>query len=265
MSRPQSVCSFCQKPGNSKEHYWGQWTKKHIPSQSERVIHTLRRPFGVSPNTFGQAVFEGPMSRQGEFRGQQIKGVCEPCNNGWMRLIHERAKPHLLRLAAADWWPLSDEERVSVAAYFTLVSMMWQLADRQTMATNQVERTGLMTTRMPPSNWVVLIAEHEEKAWTEKLLHTGFNVDPPDDDYARLTPNSHTLVSTFGKTVFNTLSMGADSLDVLRDMTDNLTKNLGFQMIWPLGGDEIQQPARPHTDEEIQRIANLFYPAVPSQ
>ncbi len=207
----------------------------------------------------GEVVTIGPMNRQGSFRAQQIKGVCKLCNNGWMKANHERAAPHLVRLAVSDWWELDDAEKIAVSAYFTLVSMMWQLADRSLMAATQDERKALMDNAEPPSNWRVFVAEHRGGMWDEKIMYTGFSSTTAMDTEHPAQPNSHCLVSTFGKVAFSTLSMPHANHHSLLALTDFYVTKLNFQAIWPLGGHAIRRPTRAHSDEELLRVANLFY------
>jgi hypothetical protein len=250
-------------PGNSKEHYWGKWTRKYLPPLSKHNDHELRRPVLLAPGTFGERVAKGPMTRQGGPRQQQIKGACQTCNNGWMKRLHQRAEPHLVRLAKGDWWHLDDTEKTAVASYFAIVSMMWQLADRETMASNHAERTHLMKNMTPPDNWWVFVAEHQQTGWNEKLMYTGFGAyevsDPAHLMKIPKQPNCHSLISTFGKVAFNTLSVGDSASEDFKRSLPEYAFRLGLQTIWPLNGAVIRKPARPHTDAELTNIGNFFY------
>lgn len=210
-----------------------------------------------------ERVSRGSMTRQGSPLDQQIKGVCRNCNMGWMKQIHERAKSCLVDLSKGQWWPLDDAEKTAVASYFTLVSMMWQLADKETSAGTQTERAHIMKTLSPPLNWWFFVAEHEQSEWTENLIYTGFSVYSASD-MAKVNkipkqPNCHSLVSTFGELAFNTRSIGDAAPEMFKRSPPEYALRLGLQTIWPLNNSVIRKPARPHTDAELHAIANFFY------
>jgi hypothetical protein len=167
------------------------------------------------------------------------------------------------KLAKGDWAISSDEARTAVAAYFSLVSMMWQLVDRHTMSVTQTERTHIMQTQTPPPNWRVFVAEHNAPEWHEKLMHTGFGIyfgALMAGGHFPEQPNCHSLVSTFGKIAFSTLSMSGDASNILDTLASVYVREFGLQTIWPVDGAAISKPVRSLLGADLFAMGNYFYP-----
>ncbi|MBN8845367.1 MAG: hypothetical protein J0H88_19185 [Sphingomonadales bacterium] len=173
-----------------------------------------------------------------------------------MRELHERAAPILLRLAKSEWWPLNDAERTAVAAYFALVSMMWQLADRETMASTASERKYIMEKGVPPSNWIVCIGECKGQDWSEEIMYTGFQFD---SGFENSKANCHQFVSTFGGMAFSTFSFPTAAFAGFSFAVSGILNEFALQKIWPLGGAVIGTPKRSLSDREMTKLGNLFY------
>jgi len=245
MSRPQALCGYCGKPGRSKEHHWGRWSRKLIPHRNPYALHKLS---GV--NKEGNA-YSSSKKRPGDMRDQSIKMPCRACNMGWMKAVNEAAEPVLARFSAGDWYEINDEEKRALAAWATMFTMTYEYIDHATIAASQYERDYVRENAIPPENWYVMIALYDVGYWTDATLHSGLWVTPPEYDPSLAPMNTQITTSTFGKLLFHTFSTRADF-----DMNvGEYAFRLGLQTVWPLNGTRIRKPDRPHTDAEAHLIA----------
>lgn len=266
MSRPPNICGYCGKPGKSKEHLWGQWSEKYVPHITTRTTHSL---LGNVHNLNPGDTKPGPMQRQGNLRSQQIKTVCQPCNNGWMRLLGESAEPHLARLAKGEWWKFSKDEAKVIASWLTMFTMSYEFKDLKTMASTQAERRFLMDNLEPPPTWAISIAQHELRGWREKVQHTGIGLhatyhQPVGEvrDRFRVVPNANfqVTVSTFGKLLFMTSLMRGDAEEFCAPYDPHFeAEQRGMRMLWPpYYGHNFPEPTI-IPDNDIEIIANKTY------
>lgn len=258
MSRPPKLCAYCQSPGVTREHFWGRWTKKHIPHVGGYTTHLLNRKNFLIEGAVFETSKLGPMSRQGDLRSQSLKVVCAKCNSGWMSLLNKRAAPTLVRLAEDDWWPLSEDEKRLLSAWCCMFSMTYEFADRWSLASNQYERDHLRITGTAPPNWHIAIARYGSGAWSHRANHRGYCYgseaghisDEPD---IQNMPNMNTQITvfTFGHLLIAAMSTRAAPIDDLIDYSHRF----GLQSLWPLDFTFIQKPARALTDDEVSMVA----------
>lgn len=80
-------CIFCGSPDLNWEHVYSCWTHKFLPPRAMKkyLLAHVDSHINRSDRTL--------IKRQGDIRDWQIKCVCEPCNNGWMRRIENQARP----------------------------------------------------------------------------------------------------------------------------------------------------------------------------
>jgi hypothetical protein len=121
----RSACVFCGAADHkmSKEHVWPDWLRSHVPPDM------LHRDF--------EYVYEAS-ERGGEFRrvkGQPlfdmvVKGVCEPCNNGWMSDVEGAVEPYVEGMLVGRGRLLHREGQAAIATWGTLKTLVAQRAFR---------------------------------------------------------------------------------------------------------------------------------------
>ena len=130
MAKHPHRCVFCERGPLTKEHVVSDWAGRIVrtPMLNHRGIET---DIGVTGTTTSERL------RTGHPSSRRVKGVCEACNNGWMKGIVDTCKPIALpliegaacRLMSADQSILSswiatavivsefeDEEHVTIPA-----------------------------------------------------------------------------------------------------------------------------------------------------
>ncbi len=261
MSRPQKLCAYCSKPGTTKEHYWGKWSRKYLPHVNRYTQHTVSRISGMaSPDHPIVMVGQGSQNRPGDLRAQTLKIVCTACNTRWMKAVNEAAEPHLVRLAEGEWWALTPTEKTQVAAWATMFSMTYEFADRFTLASTQAERDYLRENREPPPNWTIWIGSYGEGDWTHQCNHHAARAELnpsatviSEEPDVRISPNMNCQITvfTFGHLLIVTFSHRIRS----PVRADAFGAVFGLQTIWPTGFGAVGKPIRHHTDSEIEAIA----------
>jgi hypothetical protein len=93
----------------SGEHVFAQWLLDYLHALTSPISHFRYQADGTSTPHRGQIALDS----------LRLKRICEPCNNGWMSRLEERAKPILVRLMerklALD--ALDDEQRRLLARW----------------------------------------------------------------------------------------------------------------------------------------------------
>ena len=172
-----------------------------------------------------------------------------------MREINEAAEPILAELHRGVWWSLSADEKRKLSAWATMFTMTYEHADMKTLATPQCERTFLMESGQPPSNWKVWIGEYSNGVWSDTCQHKGASFNPSQSSPADLTPmNLQSTVFTFGKLLLNTFSTHAD----LNFKAAEYGFRLGLQTIWPINGSVIRKPSNVHGAAQVEFIAQVL-------
>src|ERR1035437_6614904 len=91
-SKPPGKCIFCGRRNLSKEHFWPEWASALLPRYPDnRHVEHL---FTVTEKT---KLVRPPevRSRQGHSWTKRLRAVCSECNNGWMSVLENVAKPIL--------------------------------------------------------------------------------------------------------------------------------------------------------------------------
>jgi len=159
MSRPPKLCVYCGQPGSSKEHPWGRWSAEPFGPG-----HTTNHYVQLYPNPEDPTYCDtklGALNRPGSPRSQTFKIVCEPCNNGWMSEIQNRAKEALTSLAEGDWSEFGLERQAAVAAWAALFTMTIEHAHKDTVSITFAERDRFRTQRQLSEKWRVAVGTGE--------------------------------------------------------------------------------------------------------
>src|SRR5512140_689004 len=96
--QPTRACIFCGDRASTKEDAWPLWLVRKYPD-----------PVGVEVEAHRRSDPPKQWRQRGHFA--KVRFVCQPCNNGWMSLLEEQAKPIIERLMANSEERLDGEER----------------------------------------------------------------------------------------------------------------------------------------------------------
>ena len=100
MVKSPGRCIFCEGTGLTKEHVFPDWLNSVYP---KRLYNKRERFRAFDPSKQAdQVVFEFARIHQGGPANRKVRVVCSECNNGWMALLQERAKPVLIPLIRGD-------------------------------------------------------------------------------------------------------------------------------------------------------------------
>jgi len=248
MSRPQNVCIYCGGAGRTKEHYWGKWLTKHLRDKNPRTDHKV---ILRDPETGLETVHQGALTRQGSLRRQQIKGPCVRCNNKWMREVNEAAEETIIALIKRGPFNMSDDQRHAFAMWATMMSMTYEFADVNTIASTGAERRELMETHSPPAIWAVLIGSYGGGQWAEIHNHRRLrSVSVETGEISELFGQANLF--TLGKTAVNTISRVAQTE---QELIFYAAWHELF-VVWPMIDNDPSLGTHMLTDDEMWTIAH---------
>ncbi len=248
---PPRVCIFCGGRPVSKEHIWSEWTYEYIPrAASNHSTATFR---ATNP-LFGQ---HDTKRHNGAVNSRKIHAVCETCNNGWMSVLENAAKPHLIRLFCGKPISLSEPEQKVIATWVVMKCMVlewYQQADQ--LCSTPAERLFLKENLAPPQKWKVLIATQSSAKWRVAWNRSGSMVGtaPLGEGIAlpdEMAVNLQTFTLGFGRLLVNAIYNRVPNLNF--HPTVSLMRFL--RQIWPFSAG-VDWPLSPIPDEAIEAIAN---------
>src|SRR6266478_112392 len=169
--RPPRKCIFCGKPGMSNEDVWGRWLRPYVRADMRKhhfYAERINRP--GEPNTASARL------RAGDPLHSKVRVVCETCNNGWMSMIQERAKPILIPLIQGKATILGIEAQQTVASWCAMATMTGEFLDKDpvpgTIAVSQAEREWLWKNGIPPlEGWRIWITRYQRHKWPGRWVH----------------------------------------------------------------------------------------------
>lgn len=163
MAKPQRFCIYCSGPGLSKEHVWPQWLAPYITNRSARGQYTaidLQTHKTVSST-----------SRAGDVHSHSLRAVCKKCNNGWMSVLQQDAKPLVVAMIERKRVLLGEPEQKLLARFLTLMAMTGQFFNREIALSPQSDRDFLRLNECPPPRWYIQIGTLESNEWSTRWYH----------------------------------------------------------------------------------------------
>lgn len=116
------ACIFCGRKGKmSKEHLWSDWVRRTLSEdeQLRRIPHSIGRHDGQPPERWSAPAFTAT-----------LKGVCIPCNTGWMAQIEAIAKGFAEPLIKGEPRFLSKEGQMFISAWSYMKILVLAHVDR---------------------------------------------------------------------------------------------------------------------------------------
>lgn len=256
IKRVPNKCIYCQGTGVSKEHYWNRWSKKYATTSAPQLLHFTQLGMATSLNV-----------KDGRPINHSIRKVCKKCNNGWLRLVGERAEPVIANLIKNKTTYLTPDEKLSLSMWITTFSMTWEFRDIKTKATPQWERQYVAENQMPPPTWHIWLSIGDG-SWDSGVKHAMIVARMRSKKTANSTLSPLGLgieksqVTTFG---LNILQFHAFSTRA--PVNPNLNESFsdfGPSCIWPIQDSTTINWASPmnviRTDDLHFRTFNLAFP-----
>lgn len=169
------TCVYCGKPGGSKEHIWGKWSREHALFRTERSAHALVR-FLDGTRTGPTVELKGALERPGSTRSQSLRIVCESCNNGWMSMIVEAARPVLTRMNYGYWGRVTTGEAAALSRWIAMFTMSFEFADRETVCVPQHVREEFARGDDLGPDWLIAIGFATPRTGLEPAAHRAFRL-----------------------------------------------------------------------------------------
>jgi hypothetical protein len=166
MARPPGKCIFCEAGSLTKEHILPAWLKTLFP-KAPKSRHT----FGVvEPSIVAGIPKLKRYDRQGHSGTVKVRVVCERCNNGWLSVLENRAKPILTPMILGERCRLESEDLNILATWAAKTAMTAECKQPRPDGTTREERTLLMRKERPPPHWFVWVAAYNGTGWNELTI-----------------------------------------------------------------------------------------------
>lgn len=250
MSFAPKLCVYCGKPGSSKEHIRGSWSRAHALAKLSGTEHQLvRYPDGDHQQE--PSISKGGLTRDGGPRSSTLKIACVNCNNGWMNRIIGEAKPTITDLNYGYWGQISLDRQSTVAAWIAMFVMSHEFADKETVCVSQHERTFLMDNGLPSENWQIAIGFGAPNPPNDMTTHRALELRPEYEwDGNR---RFQITTSYFGRLLFMAYYADFDNLQPEPFFIQN-----GLASIWPARTTPLRKPFRTHDEDSVGNLTALF-------
>lgn len=179
MTPKQGKCVFCPRPGRlTKQHIWPRWLKKINQPHVTSHTHISAGSRYDEPDLIHVSI----KRRQGHSGTRTARKVCKACNNGWIERLEERIRAPLTKIMTGETIVLNTKLRRDFAAWFTLVTMMAEFSDPDTLAIPPADHRFMYDKGQPPPEWKIWIARYignQHHRWV--LRHYGMQLaDSPN-------------------------------------------------------------------------------------
>jgi hypothetical protein len=125
-------CIFCRREAPlSKQHVWPDWLRGIFPSQPVDAIHSQMRTHLVD----GALEFSpSGKIRNGDMLTTKYRKVCRECNNGWISVVEEAAKPIAQKLILGKEFTIENDELLTFSIWISIVTVMAEYSHPPTIA-----------------------------------------------------------------------------------------------------------------------------------
>jgi len=236
MSKPSNICIFCENPGSSKEHIFGEWLYGVI-ARSE-----FRTEGPASNYQRGRMVVVREMKKvQGDLHTKKTKTVCRKCNNEWMSAVEKDAKAYLEPMILGTSVNLDAAARTKIAARAAITAITAEQEVASNRLIDQLHRTHVMMSRTPPMSWFVgvgfYVGTQQNDVWYIR------DVSPNESTNDRASPLARSkflACATYGLKHLIVHVIATDNLAVTEYLAANPLKN--FSQLWPPTAEDIKWP-----------------------
>ena len=238
MARASKHCIFCGSQPTTREHVWADWLKQYIPKTSVNYSYLSATSHKTHTEYTRKTV-------GGDLRSRRLQVVCQPCNNGWMSLLQERAKPLLLPLLKGEITVFDVNQQQVLAAWISMFVMVAEHFDPNKVVSPLPERQILMNEKRTPPNWNIWFGDLDQNSdWPALLNHFAVPISTPEhipeimsNGFPR--PNTQTMTFRVGRLYVHVRSSVTDIFENWRFARPNL-----LAQIWPIRRNLIAWPPR---------------------
>lgn len=166
-------------------------------------------------------VRKGRLSRPGRSIDQKLRVVCSPCNNGWMSVLQNNAKPMLLPVLDGSASASSlFEHRATIARWCAMSSVVFETADELTATSTEEQRRWIKDELSAHHSWRVWVSTLRMGAPEPSHCRSAFAILRGDNSAA---PYAHVDFVVAGHLAYVTASVQSAELGFLPRVASALT------------------------------------------
>lgn len=200
MATNPKICIFGSSHGKvTREHVFANWLKAHIPP-----IHVRHQPIEYTERKKGELWFPQltrGVHRTGNPYNWTVSCVCKKCNNEWMSVLQERAKPVIVPLLLGKPTSLDIASQITLSAWVAMATIVAEFDPRNsTIAIHERDRDWLYKHHTAPSSFRIWIGQYADQNSKGFYWHTTMPISSPEDVPEGENPDlprSHTQTTTF--------------------------------------------------------------------
>lgn len=258
MPNPKRLCIFYQPGCNraSKEDVWPTWLSQYIPRNLKKYT-TMSALVHPTHSDIERETIDG------DPRSRRVKFVCRSCNNGWMSVLQNTAKPVLLPLVRGGSATLTQRDKDVLAAWCTMSVMTSDFFYPEKQAIPQADRDYLRANMLPPENgWKIWIGYFSRTNWMAHWVKNSMPISS-EEHIPEIAPNGIPRPNTQATTlIFGKLYVHVFS-SVHADLVAKATiggRAIGrLVRIWPRLSNTVVWPPLPMTDRDADDIAGAIF------
>jgi hypothetical protein len=223
-------CIFCGAFGLTHEHVWADWLKAYIPRVMES--HNTRLAFLSVEKDEDVRI----QKKTGDPHSRRIYCVCQPCNNGWMSVLQEDAKPFIVPMLKGETTRLHRRAQKTLAAWIAMTTMVAEYINREFVAVPAADRLWLKEKSEAPKGWRIWIGAH----CVEKFAlysHNALEMARKGERFTpgpAIAPNTQTTTMCIGKYfVFHVMSSTV-GWEIIRRWPLPGQVSRALHQIWPI-------------------------------
>lgn len=244
------TCIFCGSDKNiTKEHLISDWISTEF--KDERAIH-YERPYRRNPDVSNTFIFDPKRVMQGPIGSIKSRCVCDRCNNTWMSVIVNEAKPYVRALVKRERVEVTSEIKMKLSSWVVLTALV---AEHQGAYRNKYraiaaqERTYMKEHKVPSGKWEIYIAQTNDPDLNRNLAF--LNVTMRNEGDISEIPNAFFFYHALEKFIFF-----ARYNNSIFDLKNLYRIRGGLFKIWPIEDSQF-----PYREDVVlnQYQSNLFF------
>jgi hypothetical protein len=211
-------CPFCNTGDPTAEHVFPQWLSKELTATGGLVRSSEDRPRRLR-------------------KIDTTAPICRACNNRWLSVLENDAKPLLTQMLRGQAQRLFHNEQKLLATWALKTAMMLDLASGEPVIPTGFFHS-LRQLREPFPSSIVLIAAYGGSQWATWARHTPLRLGAPED----APPNGFVTTFTAHRVIFQVLgyftSGGArfDDTRIYREALAQISPLRCLPVEWPPNG-----------------------------
>ncbi|MGD8174254.1 hypothetical protein ACQEXU_21635 [Vibrio sp. TRT 21S02] len=220
----QKFCIFCGQSGLTKEHFWPDWLGKQL-GKNEIAKH-IEGSIQATPNL--NDAEKKISTRSGPVTTKKFRVVCATCNNGWMSVLEEKAKPILQNAIKTCDMKLDKQQLQLFSKWITMKTM---LAEHTKLKTNSIPKEDLQRfyeKQTIPEYFKIYVAKHDTNevcAYSRTSVRLG-TVATAASHFGKTENNTQSTSFLVGQLFIYVFSCTEPSLNILGDFKLNRLKRI---------------------------------------